>query len=169
MTHQNDYNGIHSAVEQIIAFGFEGLESAVTILINEAMRIERSKALGANPWQRSETRKGHANGYKAKTVDSRLGKLSLQVPQVRGDIRFYPSALEKGLRSERALKLAMAEMYINGVSTRKVTKVFEELCGLEVTSSQVSRATKLLDEDLEKWRNRPLGKIPYLQLDARPL
>jgi len=86
---------------------------------------------------------------------------------VRGDVHFYPSVLEKGLRSERALKLAMAEMYINGVSTCKVTKVFEELCGLEVTSNQVSRATKLLDEDLEKWRNRPLGKTPYLQLDAR--
>jgi len=167
MTHRNDYNAIQAAVEQVIELGFDGLESAVTLLINEAMRIERSMVLGANPWQRSETRKGYANGYKSKTVDSRFGKLALQVPQVRGDVQFYPSVLEKGLRSERALKLAMAEMYVNGVSTRKVTKVFEELCGLEVTSSQVSRAAKMLDEELEKWRNRPLGRIPYLQLDAR--
>lgn len=167
MTHGNDYSAIQAAVEQVIELGFDGLESAVALLINEAMRIERSMVLGANPWQRSETRKGYANGYKGKTVDSRFGKLALQVPQVRGDVQFYPSALEKGLRSERALKLAMAEMYVNGVSTRKVTKVFEELCGLEVTSSQVSRAAKMLDEELGKWRNRPLGRIPYLQLDAR--
>lgn len=167
MTHQNNYNGIHSAVEQVIEFGLDGLDSAVAILINEAMRIERSKALGARPWERSDTRQGYANGYKDKTVNSRLGKLDLHVPQVRGDVQFYPSALEKGLRSERALTLAMAEMYVNGVSTRKVTNVLKELCGLEITSTQVSRATKLLDEELVKWRHRPLGVVPYLQLDAR--
>lgn len=167
MTHQDNYNGIHSAVEQVIEFGLDGLDSAVAILINEAMRIERSKALGAKPWERIDTRQGYANGYKDKTVNSRLGKLDLHVPQVRGDVQFYPSALEKGLRSERALTLAMAEMYVNGVSTRKVTNVLKELCGLEITSTQVSRATKLLDEELVKWRHRPLGVVPYLQLDAR--
>lgn len=167
MTHQDNYNGIHSAVEEVIEFGLDGLDSAVAILINEAMRIERSKALGAKPWERIDTRRGYANGYKDKTVNSRLGKLDLHVPQVRGDVQFYPSALEKGLRSERALTLAMAEMYVNGVSTRKVTNVLKELCGLEITSTQVSRATKLLDEELVKWRHRPLGVTPYLQLDAR--
>lgn len=167
MTHQDNYNGIHSAVEQVIEFGLDGLDSAVSILINEAMCIERSKALGARPWERSDNRQGYANGYKDKTVNSRLGKLDLRVPQVRGDVQFYPSALEKGLRSERALTLAMAEMYVNGVSTRKVTKVLKELCGLEITSTQVSRATKLLDEELVKWRHRPLSVVPYLQLDAR--
>ena len=167
MTHQDNYNGIHSAVEQVIEFGLDGLDSAVAILINEAMRIERSKALGAKPWERIDTRQGYANGYKDKTVNSRLGKLDLHVPQVRGDVQFYPSVLEKGLRSERALTLAMAEMYVNGVSTRKVTNVLKELCGLEITSAQVSRATKLLDEELVKWRHRPLGVVPYLQLDAR--
>ncbi len=86
---------------------------------------------------------------------------------MRGQLSFYPSALDKGMRSERALKLAMAEMYIQGVSTRKVTEVLKQLCGLEVTSSQVSRATQLLDEELEKWRNRPLGHTPFVQLDAR--
>jgi len=93
--------------------------------------------------------------------------LALKVPQVRGPLQFYPNALEKGLRSERALKLAMAEMYINGVSTRKVNEVLKELCGLEITSTQGSRATGLLDEELEKWRNRPLGHTPFVQLDAR--
>ena len=80
---------------------------------------------------------------------------------------FYPSALERGQRSERALKLAVAEMYLQGVSTRKVTAVMEELCGFDVTSMQVSRAVQALDEELTKWRNRPLGEIPYLLLDAR--
>ena len=166
MTHVKDDSAIWSALEQIIENGFEGLDTAVSILINEAMRIERSRVLEAEPWQRTETRKGYANGYKPKRVESRIGKLALKVPQVRGPVQFYPNALERGLRSERALKLAMAEMYIKGVSTRKVNEVLKELCGLEVTSTQVSRATGLLDEELEKWRSRPLGHTPFVQLDA---
>ena len=82
-------------------------------------------------------------------------------------MEFYPTALERGTRSERALKLAVAEMYLQGVSTRKVTAVMEELCGREVTSMQVSRAVQALDEELTKWRERPLGETPYLLLDAR--
>ena len=84
-----------------------------------------------------------------------MGELTLQVPQVRGEVEFYPSALERGVRSERALKCAIAEMYVQGVSTRKITAVMSELCGLEVSSTQVSRATRLLEEELERWRNRP--------------
>ncbi len=82
-------------------------------------------------------------------------------------MEFYPTVLERGERSERALKLAVAEMYVQGVSTRKVAAITEELCGLEVNSTQVSRAAALLDEELSAWRNRPLGEIPYLILDAR--
>ena len=78
-----------------------------------------------------------------------------------------PNALERGLRSERALKISLAEMYIEGVSTRKVAKITEKLCGFEVNSSQVSKATKLLDEEIHKWRNRPLSEFPYVMLDAR--
>ena len=80
---------------------------------------------------------------------------------------FYPQSLEKGLRSERALKLAIAEMYVTGVSTRKVAQITQELCGFEVTSTQVSRAAQSLDEELEAWRIRPVGDVPYLVLDAR--
>lgn len=115
-------------------------------------------------------RVGYSNGYKDKRVRTRLGELSLHVPQVRNlpeGESFYPSALEKGLRSERALKLAVAEMYVKGVSTRKVANITEQLCGCEVTSTEVSRAAKLLDEELESWRNRSIGEIPYLYLDAR--
>jgi len=167
MTFQGTCNAVEEIVEEIITNGMDGLETAVGILINEAMKVERSRVLGAEPWQRSENRCGHANGFKPKTLNTRVGKLALQIPQVRGGVEFYPSALERGERSERALKLAIAEMYVNGVSTRKVTGVMETLCGLEVTSSEVSRCSRLLDDDLEKWRNRPIGCIPYLVLDAR--
>jgi transposase-like protein len=130
------------------------------------MKLERADALGAMPYQRSESRRGYANGFKPKTVSSRLGRLSLKVPQTR-DVEFYPSALERGERSERALKLAVAEMYVQGVSTRKVAEITQELCGLDVSSSQVSRAAALLDEELEAWRERPLETVPYVILDAR--
>ena len=80
---------------------------------------------------------------------------------------FYPSVLEKGLRSERALKLAVAEMYVQGVSTRRVKEITEVLCGFEVSSTEVSRASKEMDKELEKWRQRPLGKMCHLILDVR--
>jgi transposase-like protein len=98
-------------------------------------------------------------------VATRVGKITFDVPQVR-ESSFYPRSLEKGLRSERALKLALAEMYVQGVSTRKVAAITEQLCGFAVSSTQVSQAAALLDEQLEAWRQRPLGQSPYLWLDA---
>jgi transposase-like protein len=167
MTQQNEDIVIRTVLEIINENGLEGIGEAVSILINEAMKVERSSVLNARPWERTENRVGYANGFKNKSVATKLGRLDLDVPQVRGDVEFYPSALEKGIRSEKALKLALAEMYIQGVSTRKVTSVLKKLCGLEISSAQVSNASKLLDKELEKWRSRPLGKIPFLQLDAR--
>jgi putative transposase len=166
MTHQEDSTVLTSVVELLVEHGFEGMAQGMQILLNEAMKLERSAVLGAHPYQRTESRRGYANGFKPKSVNSRLGKLELQIPQAR-DVEFYPSALERGERSERALKLAVAEMYVQGVSTRKVAAITQELCGLDVSSSQVSRATQLLDEELEAWRTRPLGETPYLILDAR--
>jgi len=95
-----------------------------------------------------------------------VGEITFAIPQVR-EGGFYPEALEKGLRSERALTLALAEMYVQGVSTRKVTAILEKLCGSEISSSTVSKATAQLDEKLEQWRNCGLGEITYLFLDAR--
>ncbi|MDA1163179.1 MAG: IS256 family transposase [Planctomycetota bacterium] len=166
MTHQNQSTDLHDAVQLLADNGFEGMANAMQILFNEAMKIERTEYIGAEPYQRTEQRRSYANGFKAKTVNSRLGKLELKVPQTR-DGDFYPSALERGERSERALKLAIAEMYVQGVSTRKVAKITAELCGLDVSSTQVSRAAKLLDEELETWRNRPLDQVEYLIVDAR--
>jgi len=166
MTHPDQTTALEEITELLAERGFDGLASAVTVLLNEVMKLERSHALGAGPYQRAEGRTGHANGFKPRTLHTRIGPLAVQVPQTRG-VEFYPSALEKGVRSERALKLAVAEMYVQGVSTRKVAAITEQLCGLEVTTAQVSRAAQALDEELEKWRSRPLAKVPYLLLDAR--
>jgi putative transposase len=153
-------------LEWLAECGLDGMAQAMQLLINEAMKLERSAVLGARPYERTPSRRGRANGFKPKRMRTRLGPLDLRVPQTR-DVEFYPTALERGQRSERALKLAVAEMYVQGVTTRKVTAVMQELCGLEVTSSQVSRAAAALDAELAAWRERPLQEIPYLLLDAR--
>ncbi|RUO81309.1 IS256 family transposase [Idiomarina tyrosinivorans] len=157
---------IGDVLELLIEQGLDGTAEAISILLNEAMRLERERHLGAGPWERSEERQGYANGYKKKALQSRFGKLDLNIPQTR-DTDFYPSSLERGLRSEKALKLALAEMYVQGVSTRKVARVTEELCGFEISSTQVSRAAHELDVHLQQWRERPLGSFPYVVLDAR--
>ncbi|MFU8773958.1 MAG: IS256 family transposase [Anaerolineales bacterium] len=162
MTHQNDYTFAKEIMEQ----GLEAVPEMVRILINNAMQVERSRYLQADEYERTENRKGHANGYKPKTVKTRIGEITFAIPQVR-EGGFYPSALEKGLRSERALMTTLAEMYVQGVSTRKVKAITEELCGVEVSATQVSRASAQLDAVLQEWRERPLGEIAYLYVDAR--
>jgi transposase-like protein len=167
MAHQQDSTVFETVMQLLTDAGFDGFAQAFQILVNEAMKAERADALQARPYERTDARRGYANGFKPKTVATRLGKIPLLVPQVRGDVQFYPTALERGVRSERALKLAVAEMYVRGVSTRKVTEVMETLCGLEVSSTDVSRAATLLDDELTQWRTRPLSEMPYLVLDAR--
>jgi hypothetical protein len=162
MTHQDDYTLPQDLAEK----GLESIPELVRVLINQAMQAERAKYLNARQYERTEDRKGHANGYKPKTVRTRVGEITFAVPQVR-EGGFYPSALEKGLRSERALVIALAEMYVQGVSTRKVKAITEELCGVDVSSMQVSRAAAQLDGTLQEWRERPLGEITYLYVDAR--
>jgi len=145
----------------------DGLAEGIRLLVNQAMRSERSQALHAKPYERTDARQGHANGFKDKTLTTRVGDITFDIPQVRGGLEFYPAALEKGRRSEQALKLALAEMYVQGVSTRKVSAIVEQLCGASVSSSQVSACARLLDAELQKWRDRPLGLCPYLVFDAR--
>ncbi|MBN2070935.1 MAG: IS256 family transposase [Candidatus Krumholzibacteriota bacterium] len=170
MTHRRDNKAFDQVLEVLIENGLDGMASALEVVLNEAMKLERSSFLGAGPHERTSERRGYGNGFKDKTVRSRIGELSLKIPQVRNvkdSEGFYPKSLEKGLRSERALKLALAEMYVQGVSTRRVKEITKELCGLEVSSSDVSRATKLLDDELQSWRSRSIGEVPYLILDAR--
>ena len=166
MTCRENNNTLSEITEILSNEGMNGLNTAISILVNEAMQIERSRHLKVEPYERSNERQDYANGFKDKKLKTRVGALDLKIPQVRSS-NFYPSFLEKGLRSERALTLSMAEMYINGVSTRKVQNIMEQMCGFDVSSSDVSRATKLLDDELESWRNRPLGVYKYLFLDAR--
>jgi len=166
MTYQNNCTLPEEIVEQIASQGMEALPELMRVIINQTMELERQKYLKAAHYERTAERQGYANGYKAKTVKTRIGEITFDIPQVR-EGGFYPGALEKGLRSERALTLTLAEMYVQGVSTRKVAAITEKLCGLEVSSMQVSRAASQLDEILEAWRQRPLGEIVYLYLDAR--
>jgi len=170
VTHQSESSTLDTVLESIATQGLGGIADAIRVLVNEAMKIERSAFLGAGPNERTESRRGYANGFKPKTVATRVGAIEFAVPQVREAVdgeRFYPTALERGIRSERALKLAVAEMYVQGVSTRKVAAITEELCGVQVSSQQVSRAAAALDDELQQWRMRELGRCRYLVLDAR--
>ena len=128
-------NKLLEVAEVIMEKGLSGMPTVMEIILNEAMRIERERQLNASMYERTDERTGYANGYKPKTLKTSVGALTLSVPQTR-DGEFYPSFLEKGIRSERALKIAMAEMYIKGVSTRKVSSILEELCGFQVTSDE---------------------------------
>jgi putative transposase len=174
MTYQNDCTLPPEILEQIAKQGFDFLPEFFRIVINAAMQAERQRYLQVAPYQHSPDRRGHANGYKPKTIKSRVVEIKLDIPQVR-EGGFYPGALKKGQphrtragdRSERALTLTLAEMYVQGVSTRKVTAIVEQMCGAGVSSSVVSRVAKLLDETLEDWRNGSMGEFPYVFLDDR--
>lgn len=168
MAQRVESNPLEAAYAALLSQGLEGAGEALRILVNEAAKIERNEYLGAQPHERTPDRRDHANGFKPKTMLTRMGEITFAVPQTR-EAGFYPSALEKGSRTEQALNLALAEMYVQGVSTRKVIEVLQRLVGPEVSisSTQVSRATERLDAGLAAWRARPLGVTPYVLLDAR--
>ena len=152
--HHNHDTLTQDSINVLIEHGLaEGLPRIAEMLLNAAMIIERSAHLGAGPFERSDERTGYANGLKGRTFHSSLGALNLRVPQTRAcEEPYKPSMLESGSRVDRALKAAVAEMYLQGVSTRRVTKVMEQLCGLEVSSTQVSRLTAELSEAEPHWR-----------------
>jgi transposase-like protein len=158
---------LNTVLQLLSSEGSQAFAEGLRLLVNEAMVQERAAALQAHPYERTPNRLGFANGFKSKTLNTRIGPIQFDIPQVRGDLDFYPSALEKGLRSEKALMAAMAEMYVQGVSTRKVSAIVEQLCGHAVSSSQVSKCTAQLDAELQAWRQRPLASFPYVILDAR--
>ena len=164
----NNDTTIARLLEQLIAEGPQAMREVTTTLMNVAMSLEREQFLGAGHYQRDPERRGYANGYKPKRIDTTAGTLHLDVPKTSGSAEpFYPQSLERGRRSCRAVMLAAAEMYVKGVSTRAVEGVLAEF-GIEgLSSTQVSRAAKLLDADLEAWRNRALGHFRYIFLDAR--
>jgi transposase-like protein len=167
MTNPIDPALLNTVLQLLSSEGSQAFAEGLRLLVNEAMVQERAAALQAHPYERTPNRLGFANGFKSKTLNTRIGPIQFDIPQVRGDLDFYPSALEKGLRSEKALMAAMAEMYVQGVSTRKVSAIVEQLCGHAVSSSQVSKCTAQLDAELQAWRQRPLASFPYVILDAR--
>lgn len=168
MTHEEKSSGLMAVLQPLIENGFDGLGDMLAVAVNFAMELERERHLGAASHERTPVRTGYANGFKPRTMQTRVGELALKVPQVRASAEpFYPSALERGQRSEKALALTMGEMYVQGVSTRKVRKVMEAMCGWEVSAEQVSRGAALMDEELAKWRSRPIGCVKALIVDAR--
>lgn len=136
-------------------------------VIQAAIEREFERFIGAGKWERTGGRRGWRNGYKPRRLKTRVGSLELQIPKDR-EGRFQPSLFARYARSERALVLTLLEMYVQGISTRKITRVVEELCGFSVSASQVSRLTSTLDSELEAWRQRDLGdsSYPYLVIDA---
>ena len=143
------------------------LRQIVEVVLQQLLEAEITEHLGAAPYQRTESRKGHRNGYKPRKLKSRVGTLELLVPQDREGI-FSTQLFARYQRNEKALTLALMEMYLEGVSTRKVREVTEELCGTSFSKSTISRLATALDSELEEWRQRPLeaDSYPYLFVDA---
>lgn len=146
--------------------GNDPIRALLEHTIQEVLEEELTMFLNAEPYSRTEGRRGYRNGYKPRVLKTRVGRLELMVPKDR-EGRFQTELFEKYQRSEKALMLAIAEMYVQGVSTRKVKKITEELCGLEISKSQVSALAKGLDAEIDTWRKRLLTKrYPYLVVDA---
>lgn len=143
------------------------MRAMLTQVMQAAIQAEFDRFLGAGRWERNGERQGWRNGSKRRRLHTRVGTIELRIPKDR-EGRFQPSLFERYQRSEKAFVLALVEMYIQGVSTRKVQKVVEQLCGVMVSASQVSALVKGLDGELETWRRRGLGgqKYPYLVVDA---
>ncbi len=150
--------------------GFGGedfLRELVERTVQQVLEAEMTSFLGAGTYERNGERRGWRNGYKPRTLKTRVGELELMVPKDR-DGEFQTELFERYQRSEKALVLAMLEMYVGGVSTRKVSAITEALCGLEVSKSQVSALTQQLDAEIQAWRTRQLTQAyPYLVVDAR--
>lgn len=145
----------------------DALRTMLQSLIQETLEREFTQFVGAAPHERTAERRGWRNGHRDRTLLTRVGALTLKVPRDRAG-EFQPTLFARYQRSEQALVLALAEMYLQGVSTRKVRTIVEQLCGTTIAASTVSTCTKRLDASLAAWRARRLDATPYpyLLLDA---
>ena len=145
----------------------DALRQMLTTLIQSMLEAEFTQFLGATPHERTAARTGWRNGHRERQFTTRVGTLSLRVPRDRAG-EFAPSLFARYQRSEQAFMLALAEMYVQGVSTRKVTHIVETLCGVRVSASEVSVLVKRLDVELAAWRTRAFtgATYPYLVFDA---
>jgi putative transposase len=161
------HTGIRAAWKE--AFGQDGdwLRGVVQGVVQEVLESEMDECLQARKHERTTERLGYRSGYYERMLVTRVGRLELRVPQDR-EGRFSTEVFERYQRSEKALVSALAEMYLQGVSTRKVKAVTEELCGHSFSASSISRINAKLDEELAAFMGRPLEEAyPYLILDAR--
>ena len=134
--------------------------------LNDILKVESQEQLQAAPYERSDSRLDSRNGLRDRELKTRIGRITLAVPRHR-NVPFKTLIFDNYSRSEAALVTAMAEMVVNGVSTRKVSRVIESLCGTSVSKSSVSEIYKNLDKEVESFRNRPLeGRYPFLTVDA---
>ena len=163
-------NKVAPKMEEVKALFTENPDAFRNLLqkvVQDALESEMENFLEAGPYERTETRRGYRAGYYSRRMETRVGTLTLRVPQDR-EGNFKTELFERYQRSEKALVSSMMEMYIEGVSTRKVAKVTEVLCGTEFSAATVSSLTKKMDESLKKFANRPLTEAyPYIILDAR--
>lgn len=159
---------MEEAIQAILASEEDNpLRMMLEFMVQNVLEWEMTEHLGAEAYERTEERTGYRNGYKPRTLITAVGDLHLLVPQDR-DGTFSTSLFERYQRSDKALVLALMEMYLQGVSTRKVAQVTEKLCGRSFSSQLVSKLAKQLDEKLQAWRERSLdGEYPYLVIDAR--
>lgn len=143
------------------------VKASLSLILNSLMEKERDEYINALSHQRTEERNGYRNGYYGRELITAVGSIKLKVPRTR-DGEFSTTVFQKYKRCEQALILSMIEMVVNGVSTRKVTRIVEELCGTSVSKSLVSNLTKSLDPVINEWRNRPLNTLyyPYIYVDA---
>src|SRR3954447_5308088 len=160
--------GVAAAAQSILTDDPDFLRTLVERVVQAVLEAEMTAHLHAEPYERSAERRGYRNGYKPRMLNTRVGTLTLQVPQDR-DGTFSTQLFARYQRSERALVLALMEMYVEGVSTRKVREITEVLCGTRFSKSLVSELAGQLDTELDGWRHRPLTETtyPYLSVDAR--
>ncbi len=157
----------HTTLRNLVKEDRDLMKELVTETLHVFLEAEMNELLGAAPSERSEARSGYRARYYTRHLTTRVGTLTLRVPRDR-EGRFSTELFERYQRSEKAFVAALAEMYIQGVSTRNVTAITEELCGVDISASTISAATKRLDTMLEGFANRQLtGEYPYVYLDAR--
>jgi transposase-like protein len=144
----------------------EGMRKLTASLLNEAMQLEAEKQIQARPYERTGKRKAHRNGTRPRSLKTIHGEIELQKPQIR-EFSFRTKVFERYSRVEESVRVAVAESYLEGVSTRKVKKVLSKF-GLEnISASEVSRIAKRLDKQVKEFLNRPIeGSIPFLFVDA---
>ncbi len=148
-------------------FQNDGLKPLLEQVLNQVLQAQVSEQIGAQPHERSEERTAYRNGYRERDLTARIGTLTLRVPKLRQGT-FTPDLFERYQRSETALLCCLVEMVVQGVSTRKVSAIVEELCGESVSKSSVSALCQHLDPQVSAWRNRDLSQntYPFVIVDA---